>query len=88
MPAIRKLTISGNLSPNNLIAHVESTGAHRCGRSSVVFSADDQRRRRGRRREKFVGVRWRGLDGFADEGGDNGADRRGHATEIETGSRR
>ena len=37
LPARLKLAISGNLPPNNVIAHVESTGAHRCGRSSVFL---------------------------------------------------
>ena len=45
VPVHCKLTISQNLSPNNTIAHVESTGAHRCGKSSVaMFSADYHRR--------------------------------------------
>ena len=49
VPARRKLTICGNIPPNNVIAHVESTGARRRGRSSAAkFSADDRRIRRGR----------------------------------------
>ena len=56
VPARRKLTISGNLPPNNVIAHVES-GARRYGRSRIAkFSADEQ----GRRREEYGDVRrWR-----------------------------
>ena len=77
------LTISGNLPPNNVIAHVESTGARRRGRSSAAkFSADDRKRRRGRRRGASVGVRWRELDNSAEESGDAGADIEGHITEI------
>ena len=40
--ALRKLIVSGNLPPNNVISHMESTGAHRCGRSSnAKVSADE-----------------------------------------------
>ena len=35
VPARRKLTISSNLPTNNVIAHVESTGARRRGRNSA-----------------------------------------------------
>ena len=35
VPRRRTLTISGNLPPNNAIAHVESAGASRRGRSST-----------------------------------------------------
>ena len=74
VPAHRKLTISGNISPNNVIAHVEPTGARRHERSSATkFSAD----KRGRRRGDCVNVRRRGLDDFAEEGGDSGADSEG-----------
>ena len=56
-PPLRKLTSSSNLPPNNIIAHVESTGENRSGRSSVAkFAADNQRRRRGRQRGERVGV--------------------------------
>ena len=51
VPARQKLIISGNLSPNNVITHVESTGERRRGRSSAArFSPDDRRNRRGKRR--------------------------------------
>ena len=51
LPARWKLAISGNLPPNNVTAHVESTGARRRGRSSTAkFSADEQ----GKRREECV----------------------------------
>ena len=40
--ALWMLTISGNIPSNNVIAHIESTGARRRGRSSAeTFSADD-----------------------------------------------
>ena len=42
--------------------------------SVATFSADDQRSRRGRGRGECAGMRRRGLDGFAGEGGDAGAD--------------
>ena len=35
VPARRKLTIGGNLPPNHVKAHVESTGARRRDRSSA-----------------------------------------------------
>ena len=42
VPARRKVTISGNFPPNNVIAHAELTGARRRGRSSdATFSADN-----------------------------------------------
>ena len=45
VPALRKLTVSGNLPPDHVVAHAESTGAHWCGRSSAAkFSADDRSR--------------------------------------------
>ena len=75
--AHRKLTIGGNLPPNKALAHVESTGARRRGRSSAAqFYADE----RGRRRKECVDVRRRGRDKFADEGEDIVADREGHVT--------
>ena len=47
VPARRKLTIRGNLSPNNFKAHVESAGARRRGRSCTAkFSTDERARRR------------------------------------------
>ena len=59
VPARRKLTIGGNLPPNNALAHVESTGARRRGRSSAAqFSADE----RGKRRKECVDVQRRGRD--------------------------
>ena len=70
-----------HLPPNNTIAHVESTVARRCGRTSVKeVSADDRRSRRGRRRGECVGMRRRGLDHFSEEGGDNGNDSGGRVT--------
>ena len=75
VPALRTLTIGGKRPPNNVIAHVESTGVRRRGKSSTAkASADDRRSRRGRRQEECVGVRRRRLDDFAEEGGDAGAD--------------
>ena len=42
VPVLQILTISGNLPPNNAIAHVESAGARRHGRSCVAnFSVGD-----------------------------------------------
>ena len=42
VPARRKLNASGNLSQNNVITHVESTGARRRERSSgAKFSTDE-----------------------------------------------
>ena len=76
VPARRQLTISGNLAPNNMKAHVESMGARRRERSSAAkFYADE----RGRRRGECVDVRPRGNDEFAEEGGAIGADSEGHA---------
>ena len=43
VPARRKLTISDNLPPNNVIAHVESEGARRRGRSSTAKLSADER---------------------------------------------
>ena len=81
VPAHRKLTSSVNLPPNNVIAHVESTGTRRRGRSSAEkFFADDRRRRRGRRRGDRVGVRQLGLDDFADEGRNTETGSEGHVT--------
>ena len=75
--ARRKLTISGNLSPNNVNAHVESTGARMCERSSAaIFSADERERRRG----ECVDVRRRGHDDFSEEDRATGADSEGHIT--------
>ena len=75
---LRILTISDNLPPNNVIAHVNSTGAHRRERSSAAnVSADDQRSRRGRRRGECVGVRRWGLNDFAEKRGDSGTDSKG-----------
>ena len=83
-PALRMLTISGNFPPNNVIAHVESTGARRRGRSSAAkLSADDQRSQRGRRRGERVGVRRREIDDFANGGGDTGTDNGGHVNGTE-----
>ena len=49
--ARRKLTVSGNLPPNNVIAYVESTSALKGGRRSAAkYSANDRRGRRGRRK--------------------------------------
>ena len=76
VPARRKITISGNLPPNNVIAHVKSTGARRRESSRGAISADEQ----GRRREDCVDVRRRGRDNFAEEGGDTGAYSEGHVT--------
>ena len=77
VPTRRKLTIGGNLPPNIVLVHMETTGARRRGRSSTAkFSADE----RGRRRKECVDVRWRGHDKFAEEGGDIGFDREGRVT--------
>ena len=77
VPARRKLTISGNLPPNNVKSHVESAGARRRRRTSIVkFSADE----RGRRQRECVNVRRRGHDDFSEEGGATGADSEGHVT--------
>ena len=42
VPTRRQLTISGNLPPNNVIAHVESTGARRSGRSGNTTKEADE----------------------------------------------
>ena len=77
IPARRKLTTDGILPPNNVDAHVKSTGARRRERSSAAkFSADE----RGRQRGECVDVLRRGYNEFADEGGDTGADSEGHIT--------
>ena len=84
VPVLWKLTISGNLPPNSVIAHVKSTSASRCGRSSVAkSSADDRRRRRGRRRGECGDAEQRRPDGFSDKGGDIGANSGRHVTETE-----
>ena len=84
VPALWKLTISGNLPPKNVIVHVESTVACRYEMSSAAFfSADDQRCRRGRRRGEYVGVRRWGLSNFAGEGGGTGANSEGRVTRTE-----
>ena len=70
------VTISGNLPPKNVIAHVESTGARRRGNSSATtFFAEVRRRRQGRQRGECVGVPRIGLD--EKEGEDTGADSDG-----------
>ena len=77
VPARLKLTISGNLPPNNVKADVESASERRHGRSSTAkFSADE----RGRRRKECIDVRWRGHDDVSEEGGATGADSEGHVT--------
>ena len=77
VPARRKLTVSGNLPPNNAKAHVESEGARRRGRSSTAnFSADE----RGRRLRQCVDVRRRRHDDFSEESGAVGADSEGRIT--------
>ena len=78
------LTMSGNLLSNIVIAHVESTGARRRGKSSAAeFVTDYQRNGRGRRRRERVGVRRRGRDDFAGKGVDTGAERGGYVTGTE-----
>ena len=69
VPTRRKITISGNLPPNTVIAHVELAGARRHGSSAAKVSTDE----RGKRRGECVDVRRRGNDGFAEEGGETGA---------------
>ena len=77
IPARRKLTISGNLPPNNVNAHVESTGARkRERRSAAKLSADERERRRG----ECVDMRGQGFDDFAEEGRDTRSDSEGHVT--------
>ena len=76
-PARRKLTINGNLPPNNVIAHVQSTGARRCERSNTAkVSADERRRRRG----ECVDMRRWGHDDFSEQGRATGADSEGNVT--------
>ena len=77
VPASRKRTISGDLPPNDLKAHVEPAGAHRRGRRSTAkFSADE----RGRQRGECVDVRRRGHDVLPEESGATGPDSEGHVT--------
>ena len=76
VPARRKIIISGNLPPNNVIAHVKSAGARRRGSSLAKVSADERRKRRG----ACVDARRWGHDDFAEEGGDTGADSEEHVT--------
>ena len=79
VPACRKLTISDNLPPNDVIAHVALRGARRRERSNArKFSVDE----RGWRRGECVNVRRWGLDDFAEEGGATEADSEGHVTEA------
>ena len=75
VPARQKLTISSNLPPNNVKAHVESAGARRRRRSSTAKFSDDER---GRRRRERVGVRRRGHGDFSEEGGATENDNNGH----------
>ena len=70
MPARWKLTISGNLPPNNVKAHVESAGARRRER----FSADE----RGRRRKACIECDGGGHDDFSEEGEATAADSEEH----------
>ena len=75
VPTRRKVTVGGNLPPNNVKAHVESAGARRRGRSRTAkFSAGE----RGRRRRECVNVRRRGHDDFSEEGGATEADSEEH----------
>ena len=68
VPARRKLTISGNLPPNSIKAHVESAGARRRGGSSTTKLFSDKR---GRRLRECGNVRRGGHDEFAAaKGGD------------------
>ena len=77
VPARRELTISGNLLPSNVKAHVESTGARERERGSAAkFSADE----RGRRRGECVNVRRQGHNDCSEKGGATGADSIGHVT--------
>ena len=83
VPARWKLTIKDNLPPNDIIAHVESAGARRRGRSSAAkYSADDRRSRREGRRVEYVDIRLRGLDDSAEKGGGTGADVERHVTGV------
>ena len=75
LPARRNLTISGNLSPDNVNAHVESRGELRREKSSVAKVPADER---GRRRRECVNVRRWGHDNFSEEIGATGADSEGH----------
>ena len=57
VPARRKLTISGNLPPNNVKTHVKSAGARRRGRSSTAKFSDEEV---GRQLRQCVNMRRRG----------------------------
>ena len=47
VPARRTFTVSGNIPPNNVITHVESTGARRRERNTATkFCADEREKRR------------------------------------------
>ena len=77
VPPRRQLTTSGNFPPNNVNAHMESTGACMRERSNAAkFSADEQ----GRWRGECVDVRRRVHDDFSENGGATGADSEGHVT--------
>ena len=52
VPVRRKLTISGNLPPNNDISHVESTGARRKEQRRKVFCRSKKSARKATRRER------------------------------------
>ena len=77
IPAPQKLTISGNLPPNNVNMPAESPGARRREKSSAAKCSADER---GRWRGECVDVRRRGHDDVSEEGGETRADREGHAT--------
>ena len=70
VPARQKIITNGNLPRNNDIGHVESTDSHGREIGSVVKVSAEER---GTRREECVDVRRRGLNNFAEEGGDTGA---------------
>ena len=55
--------------------YVESTGARRRERGGAAIISVDKR---GKRREEYVVVRRRELDGFAEKEGVTGADSEGH----------
>ena len=80
VPARLKLVISSNPPPNSIIAHVESKDARKRGRSAAKVSADGRKNRRGSRRGECIDVQLRGLDDFAEEGGDTGTDSEGYVT--------
>ena len=77
IPAPQKLTISGNLPPNNVNMPAESPGARRREKSSAAKCSADER---GRWRGECVDVRRRGHDDVSKEGGATRADSEGHAT--------